>query len=53
MSSYLFCPSNIQKYIDKAINSNASVIVPDIEDSVPDNQKQNGLENILNLPIRK
>ena len=49
MSSYLFCPSNIQKYIDKAINSNASVIVPDIEDSVPDNQKQNGLENILNL----
>ena len=49
MSSYLFCPSNIQKYIDKAINSNASVIVPDLEDSVPDSEKQNGLDNILNL----
>ena len=49
MSSYLFCPCNIQKYIDKAINSNASVIVPDLEDSVPDSEKQNGLDNILNL----
>ena len=49
MSSYLFCPSNIQKYIDNAINSNATVIVPDLEDSVPDNEKHNALENILNL----
>ena len=49
MSSYLFCPSNIQKYIDNAINSNATVIVPDLEDSVPDNEKLNGLDNILNL----
>ena len=49
MSSYLFCPSNIQKYIDNAINSNATVIVPDLEDSVPDSEKLNGLDNILNI----
>jgi citrate lyase beta subunit len=49
MSSYLFCPSNIEKYIDNAINSNATVIVPDLEDSVPNIEKNNALDNILNL----
>ena len=49
MSSYLFCPSNIEKYIDNAINSNATVIVPDLEDSVPNIEKLNGLDNILNI----
>jgi len=49
MSSYLFCPSNIEKYIDNAINSNATVIVPDLEDSVPNIEKNNALDNILSL----
>ena len=49
MSSYLFCPSNIEKYIDNAINSNATVIVPDLEDSVPNSEKHYGLDNILNI----
>jgi len=49
MSSYLFCPSNIEKYIDNAINSNATVIVPDLEDSVPNIEKNNALDNTLNL----
>ena len=48
MSSYLFCPSNIEKYIDNAINSNATVIVPDLEDSVPNIEKKNALDNTLN-----
>ena len=46
--SYLFVPSHIDKFYKKAEESNADIIVLDLEDSVPQTHKSLGRSNIEN-----
>lgn len=49
MSSYLFCPANVSKYLINGLNSKAYAIIPDLEDSVPEKSKSGALQNIINI----
>lgn len=46
--SLLFVPGNNQRFINKAITLNADIVCLDLEDSVPDNEKQKARELIYN-----
>lgn len=46
LRSLLFIPANVQKYIDKAHTRGADAIILDLEDSVPESEKEQARESI-------
>src|SRR5690554_3287815 len=46
LRSLLFVPGNKESMLTKALGTRPDVLVPDMEDSVPDGQKQNARETI-------
>lgn len=47
LRSFMFLPAYNQKFIDKALNSDADALILDMEDSVPVEQRQAARENII------
>ena len=47
IKSALYVPSTQEKMLSKCVNLKASIVIPDLEDSVPDLQKENALDNLV------
>jgi len=46
--SLLFVPGHKDKFMESSLNCDADILLPDIEDSVPENKKKVARDNILN-----
>lgn len=53
MRSLMFVPAHNQKLLDSAVRRDADVLLLDIEDSVPYNDKQKARDNIKEFVKRK
>ena len=46
--SLLFVPGHKNKFMESSLNCDADILLPDLEDSVPENKKKVARDNILN-----
>lgn len=50
--SMLFIPAHVDKFVDKAHTRGADAIILDLEDSVPDTEKEHARENLLSAALK-
>lgn len=53
MRSLLFVPGHVKRYLDKALQCNADVLLLDLEDSVPMSEKEHARSNIVEYVCRE